>query len=53
MSSNPTAGRRMTATIAALIAVASATVALAVSGAHEGHAETGHSHGDGPRSRPR
>jgi hypothetical protein len=46
MSSNPTAGRRMTATIAALIAVASATIVLAVPGAHEGHAETGHSHGE-------
>jgi hypothetical protein len=48
MSSNPTAGRRMTATLAGLIVVASATVVLAVSGAHEGHADTGHgqSHGD-------
>jgi hypothetical protein len=46
MSSNPTAGRRMRATLAALIAIASATVVFAVSGAHEGHAETGHSHGE-------
>jgi hypothetical protein len=46
MSSNPTAGRRMTLTLAGLIAVVSATLVLAVSGAHEGHADTGHSHAD-------
>jgi hypothetical protein len=46
MSSNPTAGRRMTLVLAGLIAVASATLVLAVSGAHEGHADTGHSHAD-------
>jgi hypothetical protein len=46
MSSNPTAGRRMTLTLAGLIAVASATLVLAVSGAHESHADTGHGHGD-------
>jgi hypothetical protein len=44
MRSNPTAGRRMTLTLACLIAVASATLVLAVSGTHEGHADTGHSH---------
>jgi hypothetical protein len=46
MRSNPTAGRRMTLTLAGLIAVASATLVLAVSGTHEGHADTGHSHAD-------
>ena len=46
MSSNPTAGRRMTLALAGLIAVASATLVLAVSGTHEGHADTGHSHAD-------
>jgi hypothetical protein len=45
-SSNPTAGRRMTLTLAGLIAVASATLVLAVSGTHEGHADGGHSHAD-------
>jgi hypothetical protein len=45
-SSNPTAGRRMTLTLAGLIAVASATLVLAVSGTHEGHADSGHSHAD-------
>jgi hypothetical protein len=46
MSSNPTAGRRMTLSLAGLIAVASTTLLLAVSGTHEGHADTGHSHTD-------
>ena len=46
MSSNPTAGRRRTLSLAGLIAVASATLVLAVSGAHEGHADTGHGHAD-------
>ena len=46
MSSNPTAGRRTTLSLAGLIAVASATLVLAVSGAHEGHADTGHGHAD-------
>jgi hypothetical protein len=46
MSSNPTAGRRTTLSLAGLIAVASATVVLAVSGAHEGHADTGHGRAD-------
>jgi hypothetical protein len=45
-SSNPTAGRRMTLTLAGLVAVASATLVLAVSGTHEGHADGGHSHAD-------
>jgi len=46
MSSNPSIGRRMTLTLAGLIAVASATLVLAVSGAHESHADSGHSHSD-------
>jgi hypothetical protein len=46
MSSNLTAGRRMTLGLAGLIAVASATLVLTVSGTHEGHADTGHSHAD-------
>jgi hypothetical protein len=46
MISNPTAGRRMTLTLAGLIAVASAMLVLAMSGTHEGHADTGHSHAD-------
>jgi hypothetical protein len=46
MTSNPTAGRRMTLALAGSIAVASATLVLAVSGTHEGHADTGHSHAD-------
>jgi hypothetical protein len=46
MTSNPTAGRRMTRALAGLIAAASATLVLAVSGTHEGHADTGHSHAD-------
>ena len=45
MSSNPTAGRRTTMTLAGLIAIASATLVLAVSGTHEGHADDGHGHG--------
>ena len=46
MSTNPTAGRRTTLTLAGLIAIASATLVLAVSGTHEGHADTGHRHAD-------
>jgi hypothetical protein len=46
MSSNPTAGRRRTVTLAGLVAVASATLVLALSGTHEGHADSGHAHGD-------
>ena len=44
MSSNPTAARRATLSLAGLIAAASATLVLAVSGAHESHADTGHGH---------
>jgi hypothetical protein len=44
MTGNSTAGRRTTLTLAGLIALASTTVVLAVSGAHEGHADSGHSH---------
>ena len=46
MSSNLTAGRRMTLILAGLIAVASATLVLAVSGTPDGHADTGHGHAD-------
>ena len=46
MSTNPTAGRRTTLTLAGLIAIASATLVLAVSGTHESHADTGHDHAD-------
>jgi hypothetical protein len=44
MSSNTAANRRTTLTLAGLIAVASAALVLAISGAHESHAETGHGH---------
>jgi hypothetical protein len=44
MTSKPTAGRRTTLTLAGLLAIASATLVLAVSGTHEGHADSGHSH---------
>jgi hypothetical protein len=44
MNSNPTAGRRMTATLAGLIALASAVLVLAFSGVHESHAESAHVH---------
>ena len=44
MSSNPTAARRTTMTLAGLIAIASATLVLAISGTHEGRADEGHSH---------
>jgi hypothetical protein len=46
MSSNPTAGRRTTLSLAGVVAVASATLVLAVSGAHEGHADSDHGHAD-------
>ena len=46
MSTNPTAERRTTLTLAGLIAIASATLVLAVSGTHESHADTGHDHAD-------
>jgi hypothetical protein len=42
MSSNTYAGRRTTLTLAGLIAVASMVAVLAISGAGEGHATTGH-----------
>ena len=44
MTGKPTAGRRTTMTLAGLIAIASATLVLAISGTHEGHADDGHSH---------
>jgi hypothetical protein len=44
MSSNQSAGRRMTLTLAGLIPIASATLVLAISGVHEGHADIGHGH---------
>jgi hypothetical protein len=44
MTSYPAANRRMTLTLAGLIAVASAAVVLAISGTHESHADTGHGH---------
>jgi hypothetical protein len=46
MSSNPTAGRRTTLSLAGVVAVASAILVLAVSGAHEGHADSDHGHAD-------
>jgi hypothetical protein len=46
MSSNSAAGRRTTVTFAGVIALASASLILALSGTHEGHADGGHSHGD-------
>jgi hypothetical protein len=46
MSSNPSISRRMTLVLAGLIAVASVTLVVAISGAHEGYADGGHSHGD-------
>ena len=47
MSSNPAAGRRTTLTLAGLIALVSMIAVLAVSGAHEGLADTGHRHHHG------
>jgi hypothetical protein len=44
MSSNTAGGRRMTLALAGLIAAVAATLVLAVSDAHEGHAESGHVH---------
>src|SRR5215210_1125190 len=46
MTSNPPIGRRVTLTLAGLIATLSAILVLAVSGTHEGHADTGHTHGE-------
>jgi hypothetical protein len=45
MTSTPLAGRRVTLALAALIAVAAATLVLAVSGARNSQAESDHSHG--------
>jgi hypothetical protein len=46
MNGNSHTGRRLTLTLAGLIAVASMTIVLAVSGGtHEGHAAAEHSHG--------
>src|SRR5215216_2094069 len=47
MSSNPTVGRRMTLTLAGVVAVTSASLVLAFSGTHGVHAESGHGHGAG------
>ena len=47
MNSNSYAGRRVTVTLAGLIAVVSMTVVLAISGPGEGHAATNHQHGHG------
>jgi len=44
MTSTPFAGRRLTLALAALIAAAAATLVIAVSGAHESRAESGHNH---------
>jgi len=43
-STNAPARRRTTLTLAGLIAVVSAVLTLAVSGAHDGRADTGHAH---------
>ena len=45
MTSPSFAGRRVTLALAALIAVAATTLVLAVSGARDSQAESGHSHG--------
>jgi hypothetical protein len=44
VSVHATATRRMTLTLAGLIAVAGAVLVLAFAGTHEGHADDGHSH---------
>jgi hypothetical protein len=44
MISNPAAGRRITVMLAGLIAVAGTTLVIAVSGAHNSAAYTGHGH---------
>jgi hypothetical protein len=44
MISHPAAGRRVTAVLAGLVAVAGATLALAVSGAHDSAADTADGH---------
>jgi hypothetical protein len=42
VNSNPDAGRRVTLTLAGLIAVASMLIVMAISGTHEGHAADAH-----------
>jgi hypothetical protein len=42
VNSNPNAGRRITPTLASLIALAGMLIVLAISGTHEGHAEGAH-----------
>jgi hypothetical protein len=46
MNSNCFAGRRVTLTLAGLLAVASMVVVLAISGTHDTHADEGHGHGE-------
>ncbi len=46
MSNQPTATRRMTLTLAGLIAVASAVLVLSFAGTHASHADDRHSHND-------
>jgi hypothetical protein len=45
MNTDSSASRRVTLALAGLVAVVSMTVVLAISGTHEGHADTNHSHG--------
>ena len=46
MTTNSNASRRVTLTLAGLLAVLSMVVVLAVAGTHDGHADDGHSHAD-------
>jgi len=46
MNSNSYAGRRVTLTLAGLLALLIMVVVLAVAGTHDGHADDGHSHAD-------
>ena len=46
MNSSSYAGRRVTLTLAGLLAVLSMVVVLAVAGTNDGHADDGHSHAD-------
>jgi hypothetical protein len=50
MNSHAYAGRRVTLALAALVAVMSMIVVLAISGTHEGHAATDHEHTHGSTS---
>jgi hypothetical protein len=50
MNSHAYAGRRVTLALAALVAVVSTIVVLAISGTHEGHAATGHDDNHGSTS---